>query len=301
MKHFLVILGLTALVWLGVTLSEPIEYPLHVDVELTGYDTVKYAILQADTSATVTIETKGYSVLLNNLWNKKTKVVLPLQGDGTHHAVGVDELQKALRSTISGIQDIHSDVDSLYFTLAERCSRQYRPNIEHVKFSFSEQYGLYGQPVISPEVITLYGPEEELDKIKEVYVSPSKIENISQSGKYRLPLEAPWTTSADIRSSCDMVEIYLPVEAYVEREYDVPIRVANADTTVQLRLYPSSATLHVWVAQRDLQKMPEFDISIDYNDIQSHKQHIHPQLTSFPEYMRPRNIEPEEVQCVIIK
>ena len=72
MKHFLVILGLTALVWLGVTLSEPIEYPLHVDVELTGYDTIKYAILQADTSATVTIETKGYSVLLNNLWNKKT-------------------------------------------------------------------------------------------------------------------------------------------------------------------------------------------------------------------------------------
>ena len=301
MKHFLVILGLTALVWLGVTLSEPIEYPLHVDVELTGYDTVKYAILQADTAVEVTIEANGYNILLNNLLNKKTKVVLPLQSEGIHHSIGVDELQKAIRSTIGGIQSIHYDIDTLHITLAERCSRQYRPNIEHVKFSFSEQYGLYGQPIISPEVITLYGPEEELDKIKEVYVSPSKIENISQSGKYRLPLEAPWATSADIRSSCNMVEIYLPVEAYVEREYEVPIRVANADTTVQLRLYPSVATLHVWVAQRDLQKMPEFDISIDYNDIQSHMQHIHPHLISFPEYIRPRSIEPDEVQCVIIR
>ena len=93
----------------------------------------------------------------------------------------------------------------------------------------------------------------------------------------------------------------MPVEAYVEREYKVPIQVAGADTSVAVHIYPSEATLHVWVAQRDLHREPEFTVTVNYSDILANGSRIVPQLTEFPGYMRPRGIEPAEVQCVIIK
>ena len=59
MKRFLVILGITALVWVGVSLSEENDYPVRVRVEYIGYDTVRYALLQADTLLPVQAHISG--------------------------------------------------------------------------------------------------------------------------------------------------------------------------------------------------------------------------------------------------
>ena len=72
MKHFLVILGLTALVWLGVSMSEERTYPLRVQVVMTGYDTIRYAVVEADTALDVQVKMSGFDAFLHSIAGNPT-------------------------------------------------------------------------------------------------------------------------------------------------------------------------------------------------------------------------------------
>ncbi|MBR4773029.1 MAG: hypothetical protein IK010_01205 [Bacteroidales bacterium] len=299
MKHFLVILGLTALVWLGVSMSENDEYPMRVRVEMTGYDTVRYAVLQADTALDLQVRMSGFNAMLHSLHHHVPNVKVQLS-DG-QEAVAVHSIDEQLRASILGAKQVSSEKDTLRILLAERSHRDYHPRIDRVNFSFVEQYGLYGEPVVTPSTVVLYGPEEVLASIPELHAVPTELYNIKSTGTFRIPLEPVWEQYVDVHPSCKEVEVYLPVEPYVEKVYNVPITVENADSTVDLRLYPQQAKVRVWVAQRDLAHEPEFTVSINYREVLAHEGRVAPHLSQFPSYVRLRNVEPQEVQCVVIK
>lgn len=292
---------MTAIVWLGVSMAETTEYPLHVKVETEGYDTVRYAVVRADTALTLRVRANGYTALIYSLVEPTPTVRLLVEGDSLRCAADVDQIQNALREQLPGIHLVDAGTDSVRVTLAPRSHRSYRPVLDNATFTFAEQYGLYGQPVVTPAVVDLYGPQEALDQIDELRVAPVTLTDIKASGRYTLPLEPAWERYADIHPSCTEVSVYLPVEAYVERRYTVPITVPDADTAVQLHLYPEEVTLHAWVARRDLNRDPHITVVVDYRDILSNGQHLVPRLTEFPDYIRPRSIEPAEVQSVIVK
>ncbi len=305
MKHFLVILGITALVWLGVSMSEERSYPLQVRIVMTGYDTIRYAVVEADTALDIQVRMSGFDAFLHSLAGNPTVEVPFKSGEWRAESgewrVESGELSERLRQEILGAKQVSSKTDSLRVRLAPLSHRSYRPRIDAVKFSFVEQYALYGEPRVTPAEVTLYGPEEALARIDEVCAMPTDLYGIQSSGTYRLRLDPVWSKFPDVRPSCTELKIYLPVEAYVEKEYQVPVTVMNADTTVRLRLYPEQATVRAWVAQCDLQRSPDFVVSIDYADILTHGGRLEPQLVEFPSYIRPRSVEPHEVQCVVIK
>lgn len=297
MKRFLVILGITALVWLGVSMSEQGEYPMTVRVEMVGFDTVRYAVVSTDTVLPLKVTLSGVNALFNSY--RHPMVEVPVSEDG--NAVAVSSLRKQLLHSILGAKEVSSSVDSLRVVLAPRGQRSFKPRLDHVKFAFTEQHGLYGEPVVKPSEVTLYGPDEVLAQINAVEIAAATIRDISSSGTYVLPLDPVWRSYADVNPSCSEVQLYLPVEAYVEKEYNVPITVLDADTTVSLRLYPETARVRVWVAQRDLMREPEFVVAVNYSDIFVNEGHLAPRLVEFPSHVRPRNVEPAEIQCVVIK
>ena len=297
MKRFLVILGLTVLVWLGVSLAEEGEYNIMLRVEMVGYDTVRYAMVSADTVLPVKATMPGFNAFVNSRLQPSIKVTVP-EGNG---AVAVSSLQQQLLRSIIGASEVTSSVDSLRVVLAPRGQRTFRPSLADVEFSFVDQHGLYGEPRVVPEVVTLYGPDEVLAQIAELKVAATHIRNISGSESYRLPLQPVWKQYADVYPSCTEVTVELPVEAYVEREYRVPVVVQDADTGVSLKLYPDEVTVRVWVAQCDLHRTPEFAVTVDYRDVFLNEGRLTPRLVEFPYYVRPRSVEPQEIQCVVIR
>lgn len=297
MKQFLIILGLTALVWFGVSMAETNTYNLSVRVEMSGYDSLRYAVVRADTALNLRIESNGFNALIHSIRDERPTLNVDMSN---RNAVAGSEVCELARRQLIGLTSVATDKDSLRLVLAERSQRTYKPVIDDVEFSFAEQYGLYGEPTVSPAEVTLYGPEADLQKIDEIRLEASRIEGIAQSGSYRLRLDPVWNRYTDVHPSVDEVDVYVPAETYVEREYKVPIQVVGADTNVELHLYPETATLRVWVAQCDLQRVPEFDVTIDYADVVAHRT-LSPRLSQFPTYLRPRSVEPAEVQCVVIR
>ncbi len=280
-------------------MAEQDDYPVEVKVEMCGFDTIRYSIRYCDTLLPVTARMSGFDALINSL--RPGERVLQVEVPEGREAVAVAQLEDQLMHAILGARQVESEMDSLRLVLAPRSHRTYVPCIDDVDFSFDEQYGLYGEPRVTPSEVTLYGPAEVLATIDEVHVAAADLRNIKSSKTYRLPLEPVWLKYADVHPSCTYVDVYLPVEAYVERTFRVPITVLDADTTVSLKLYPEEATVRAWVAQRDLHRTSDFIVAVNYRDAIVHDGRLTPQLLEFPSYVRPRNIEPAEIQCVVIK
>lgn len=284
-------------------MTEPHEYPLHIGVNIEGVDTLRYAVVYADTALDLKVEMPGFNAALISLLDKKPHINVSMPQSGMHRALAIADIGDDLRQQLGGlgVMRIVGGHDSIRLRLSERASRSFPVRLDSVDFSFSEQYGLYGEPRIDPAYVTLYGADSLLATIRDVQVERTSITGISGTATYRLALDPSWRQLGDVRASTSEVKVYVPVEAYVEREYTVPIEVENADTSMKIRIYPAEARVRAWVAKRDLQRTHEFHVTIDYNEVLAGATRQKPKLIQFPSYLRPRSVEPEEVQCLIIK
>ncbi len=289
--------------WIGVSLSEPHEYPLKVNVDIEGIDTLRYAVVYADTAFNLNVEMPGFNAAMIDLLNRTPRINVDMSNGGMQRSLAVADINENLRQQLLlyGVKRVLGGHDSIRIRLSERTSRIFPVRLDSVDFAFSEQYGLYGEPRVEPAEITLYGSDSILNTISEIQVAPSHITGISATSTYRLALDPVWQHMGDVRPSTSEVDVYLPVEAFVERVYTVPIEVDGADTSVRLRIYPDKAKVRAWVAKRDLQRTPKFRVAIDYNEVLAGATLQKPRLIQFPAHMRPRSVEPEEVQCLIIK
>lgn len=314
---FFVILVLTVLVWGGIAMSEVREFSLQVRVELSGFDKSRYAVVQADSTLTLQVESSGYRALLYSLKDDPIVLTLNINGEsvrrasrqGEHgnqlyRAVSVNDLGDKFSNELTerGMRQVGSAKDSLRLVLAERRSKVFRVDISDVNISFAEGYGLYGEPTVSPTEVTLYGDEESLARIEKVSVKKITINKLMRSGRFYLDLDTSWRKD-DVYASTDNVVLTVPVEQYVEREYSLPIEVAGLDSTVKVNLYPDKVMLRVWVPQRDIASVTvgHFSVVVDYRDVVAHADVLKARLVRFPQMVRVHSLSPEEVKYVVIK
>lgn len=317
-RSFFVILGITVLVWMAMAMSEKKEYSLSVKLRMTGVDLKRYAVLNADTVMTLQVESTGFNALILSLKKEPPTFLLDIRNEAVHHysrrrgdvedlyhTVALTDLSSLLSDQFSsaGVRVIGSAKDSLLLVLNERGHKVFRPDLSNLKINFSDGYGLYGEPLVSPFEITLYGSPEVLAAIERVGVKAEVLNDVRETATYRVAIDDSWKSLGDVYASDEMLTINIPVNRYVERNYVVPVTVATPDTSHHLRLYPDRVTLHVWVAQEDVASIAadSFVVTADYDDILSGKKNLEPFVSRFPRNVRIRNVEPKEIEYVIIK
>lgn len=314
---FMVILALTALVWFGVSMSEVREYSIKVKVEMTGFDRNQYAVVQADSVVTLQVESTGFDSLIYCKQDNPLVLKINMEGEVIRvysrqgekarlhcRAVAVDDLGDRIAGELSrnGMRQVGSAKDSLRLVLSERKSKVFRVDISDVNVSFAESYGLYGEPIVSPAEVTLYGDEATLSRIEAVKALPANINRLMRSGTFTLPLDTSWRSN-DVFASTDKVTLKVSVEQYVEREYMLPIEVSEFDSAIRLNLYPDKVALRVWVPRHDIASVTadKFSVSVDYRDVISRASKLRVRLTRFPQTIRVHSLTPEEVKYVVIK
>ncbi len=313
------IVFLTSVVWFAVAMSEKKEFPLQLKINMTGFDARQYAVLHADSTLTLRVESTGFNALLLNLKREPLLLDVNVSGEAVHrgetrghggerqllHTIAVNDLGDDLKEILSssGMRLTGRSKDTLSFLLAPRASRLFRPDIGTVDIDFAEGYALYGEPQVSPSEVTLYGPEEELRSIDRLSARPTKLRHVNRTATYRIALDTSFQRLGDIHASADHLAVTIPVERFVEREYTIPIHVVGTDSVSRIRLFPPEVTLHLWVAQRDLPSVtPErFSVTVDYADILEGRTELPVRLSTFPQSVRLRQLSPSTAKYVIIK
>lgn len=301
-----------------MAMTETREYSLPVNIRFSGFDAKRYAVVSADTAVTLQVESSGFNMFLLSIRKESPTFDFDVRNEFVRRHLqkrGIADdlcLSVALSDLIAMLSDRFSSFDvkavgaardSLQLVLNERAHKVFHPDLNQLRIVFSDGYGLYGEPMVSPMEVTLFGPPEVLAAIDRVGVKPTQLDNVCETGSFRVPLDDSWKKKGDVYASTEMLTINIPVKRYVERDVVVPITIDASGTGEHLRLYPDRVVLRVWVAQDEVAAISpdRFLVCANSDDIISGAQKLKLTLSRFPRNVRIRSMEPEEIEYIIIK
>lgn len=300
-RPFLIIVAFTAAIWFVMAMSEHHTYPARVQITWTGFDTARYVVASADTVLPLFVVSNGWQELDRSHKAHRGRHCLLQTVADTSIAVAdlYDEIAEQMR--YHALHGMSSPVDSLRLRLTERCSKAFVPDISGVSFSFAHHVGIGGAPRLEPDTVYLYGSAVSLARVSSLKVASAAIANINDSDSYLLDLEPVWENYPDLRPSTKQVRLVLPTETFTEKQFVVSVRLLAADTTLQVRLYPETVKLTLLVSKKDYPRLSADHIEVVADLLDTRSSVLHPRVSRFPSYARVKQVEPAELQYVIIK
>lgn len=295
---FVIFLLATTVLWFGVSLSEKRSHTLSFNLQWVGYDSIANVVRYADSTASFTFTANSYTVMRLKHRSRQTPLTLNVLSDTTLKGTLLAALLEE-QFPISGISDLNSQKASVSLRLVPRKHKTLVPQLRGVEVAFAYPYALYGTPRIAPDSVVVYGSEESLAAIETISTQPLTIPNVGRTATYSIPLEDLSSRFPDVRLSVSNVSLRLPTQPYVEKSYTLPVSVKNMDDTKQVRLYPETVKVTLWVAECDVERLKEGDLAatVEYNTTQ-------PQwsvsVDRFPAYARVKKVQPSDVQYVVI-
>lgn len=302
-KHpFWIILLITTILWLCYSMSEEGDYKTQIPIQWTGIDTARYAVTYADSVLPVTIKSNCFQAIKRYFVLRQSYYSISVQGDtiiNVAHPL-FEDLTKQLNFV--GISSMYSSKEVLRVEVDERIAKPFVPQLRGVEFNFDGQVGLSGEPRIEPDTVWLYGTASSLNKISQLSTAPTVLEHLSDSGYYTLTLDPVWKDYPDLRSSHDVIRIYLPVDQFTEIKLKVPVTLRSSSQLGRVRLYPEQVDVSLWVPRSDYNNISASQIEVvaDYDAI-TNSQQIPVLVTRFPSNTRIKQVSPASIQYVIIK
>lgn len=295
---YLVVLLLTALLWLGISLSDHRVFPVTFRVVWDGVDTNRYVTVHADREVTFDIQSNGFLALARARSSRR----FPMHIQADYDTIISNTACCRMLMRQFGFQGVHNITcrTPLQLTLKPRYSKAFHPDVSSLSVSFAEPYAIYGTPTVEPDTVWLYGSSQSLDKIKKIAVKPTFFPYVRETRTFKVPLEPVWEQYPDLRISHRTVSVTIPTERYSERTFEVPIKLDNAPSSMNVRLYPTHVRLTVWAAEKDQIHLngDQFGVQVTYHPSADR---LPVTVSHFPSHVRIRSVEPEEVSCVIIK
>ena len=171
------------------------------------------------------------------------------------------------------------------------------PVIFDGQLNLSPGYFLNNDLKITPDSITAYGSQADLNKIMFAYTSNDTVSGLSANKRLKYSL----ANKERIKFSPAYIYVDVPIEAYTQKTVEVPVECLNLPEKLTIKFFPSKVklTFFVGVSEVDSIREKDFSVAIDYNGLQESKQASVPvRITSSPGFVRPLPITPPNVQYI---
>ena len=300
------ILIVTVLVWCIWVMSETRSYDVPVKMRIEGLDTARYVVTNYDSIINIEVQSDGFVAASLHFKLKHNEVPVFVQNAKSTsygYAFGISDVVPVLKKerTLPIQTSVRGRQDSLRITLEERSKKPFIPQLRDVQFSFANHYGLNGNPIIIPDTVWLYGSEQSLARIEALYTSPAVVTVSDTTASYELPLSPVWEEYLDVRPSVEKISIYVPVGQFSEKTFEIPLKLIQEDTNVNIRIYPDRVKVKMLVEKNDYRRLSIEDLTAEVRYENQHQPHLQVIMSRFPEYARVKQIDPQIVEYVIIK
>lgn len=291
----------SGLLWLIIKLSDTytvtIPFAIHyVDIPASQI------VLDNGQEVNATITTTGFK-LLNYYFSvhKNRKVDISLKDvkykkteDKMYSYSSRFIVDKIAEYMSSNANDIMLADDTQSFNMSRLASKRVKI-VPATSFSFEKQYNYYGEPMSTPDSITIYGAVDDVNMTKEIRTKVITRKNVNQNVVTRAKIDLDQKLNADI----DEVEVSVNVEKYTEAEVIVPITIPD---NMKMHLYPNKASVRYIVAMKDyaIINSLSFKALVDTTDM-FFNEVLPVELVLYPNNTQIISIDPKEVEYIIVQ
>lgn len=146
-----------------------------------------------------------------------------------------------------------------------------------------------------PEVVMAYASQQSLDKLKGAITEYTVFKNLKATSQ--LPIRI--NNIEGVKFIPSQVDIYIPVQEYTERTFEVPITATHMPAKLDVKFFPSRANVTFSVTLEEYKKIvPEdFSIKLDYRKFHSNEDgRVEVELTERPASIINPRISPISVE-----
>lgn len=261
------------------------KLPEHLDLKIegTGFKILEYQISKNITPLEIKINQA-------NLENQKD----------SHYYMLTHTIQSTILQGLgSEINIVDITPDTLHFHFAEKINKKV-PVVSKLDYNLGQQLMLKNNIEITPDSITLSGPNTIIDTINAVPTQTRNIGVINNSFSGEIELKK---LHSEIQYSETKVNVNIPVEQFTEGEIRKEISIVNCPDSILLRIFPSYVQIKYLVGLSNYENViPElFKVTVDYEDIKKQQEKLPVKVESSPEYLKSYSYTPKNVDYIIEK
>jgi YbbR domain-containing protein len=304
-KRFLVLITCVLLAiagWLFLALNNKYVYTAKTVLVYKNFPQKKaFHPLQSDT-VDLLVEGTGWQLLFARLRVNPPSINISLDKLNNRNFILFSEQLYSVNSQLETSQKIISvRPDTLYFDFSKRTVKRVPVKLVS-NLTFARQFGISDDIAFSPDYVTVSGPQEELEKIREWKTDTLKLHDIQRPSVSRLAMKPNLQKNVNIFPST--IEVKLPVDEFTEKTLEIPLRIINNTEYYNVKLYPKKVKITFMVALSSYQQVNEdfIEAAVDLNEWKLQKHHqLSVQLIRFPDYCKKVKLVPEKVDFIIEK
>ena len=283
-KVFSLFLLCSFVAWFLSNLSEPYEsrsnfvlnYKNLPDTLLLGNDAVN--TLEAK------LRTSGFQFLYYNFVKKQINIdVSQAERQNGKYVLTEDVLKKQIDQQLSqNISLLDLDRSQLVVDLYQVTTKEIPVKL-NLDVQYQQNHILDGSPQISPNHITVKGPENEIDTLREIETERMALSNISSDFSQEIPLVFPKNLNNTI-FSVNRVTVSGKVAKFSERVFEVPVQVLNFPEGYVVKTFPNSVSVLCKATLERLKDISETDFQVvaDYRQVNGSGNTLFLEVTQAP-------------------
>jgi YbbR domain-containing protein len=304
-KRFLAVIScllLAIAAWLVMALNNKYVYTAKTVLVYKNFPQHKaFHPLQSDT-VDLQVEGTGWQLLFARLRVNPPSITIGLEKLNNKDYILFSEQLSGVNNQLETSQKIISvRPDTLYFDFSKRKVKRVPVKLVS-KFNFSKQYGIADDIEITPNYVTVSGPQQDIDKIKEWKTDTLKLDNMQNTIVTKVGMMQNKLKNVIIYPA--IAEVKIPVDEFTEKTLELPLKVINNPEYYDVSLYPKKVKVTFLVALSSYQEVNEgfMEASVDLNEWKDlHHQQLSVKLTRFPVYCKFVRVSPEKIDFIIEK
>jgi YbbR domain-containing protein len=288
--------------WLFMALNNKYPYTVKTVLKYNNIPQKKaFHPLQSDT-VDLQVEGTGWQLLFSRLRIQPQSIAISLEKLNNRNFILFSEQLYNVNNQLETSQKIISvKPDTLYFDFSEKTIKKVPVRLVS-ELNFVKQYGVSNPIEINPDYVTISGPEQELDKIKEWKTDSLKLDDIQYTTKNMVGMMQSKLKNVSIFPAS--VEVKVPVDEFTEKILEVPLKVVNNQEYYNVKLYPRKVKITFLVALSKYSQVNEdfIEAVVDLNDWKKlNHNRLRVKVIRFPDFCKLLQIQPGKVDFIIEK
>ncbi len=191
------------------------------------------------------------------------------------------------------------DADTLYVDFRQLHTKKVAV-VADVTLGLGQNHLLEGGLQLSPDSITLSGPDIEIDTIEQVYTQPLVLNNLTEDFSVVTTLKQP-QNQGQISYSKTTVEVSGKVFRFSEMILDVPVEVVNLPEGTQIKTFPAVIPVlcKARIAQLKDLVASDFRVVADYGSLPQGQSVLQLQLAQKPDAVHTAQLLVDGVEFIL--
>lgn len=295
----MVCIGVAFIFWLLVKLSQTYKVDKEVVFDFNIPDEKALTILPPD-DVEVELEGRGWDLMFD--YFTKGKVVLFFDmNEQSRVRLNWLQLKSLIQKNLSSseIKITEINYDNLSLSLEDRMKKMIPIQLD-AELSFSPGYHLKKSIQLSPDSISISGPESLVSNIMEWRTDSLILKDVQNSAERKISLRE---SAREIKLSQQTITAELDVEQFTEKSFFVKILQRNAPDSI--RIFPDRIKIYCLVGLSKYEEVEEsgFTVEVDLKDAKPGVENnaVPILLTKSPDFVNNVRFSPKSAEYIFIK